>query len=136
PVLGANGAEYPLQPDELAEALSGLVTDYGLALFGVGAGTTPEHICKVADATSGVQRAERHVTYEPAVASLYSSTPFAQDASVLMIGERTNAHGSNAVSEALRAEHYQKCLDIAKEQTRDGAHLLDLCVDYVGRDGA
>ena len=135
PVLGAHGAEYPLQPDELAEALSGFVTDYGLSLVGGCCGTTPEHIRKVAEAISGVQRAERHINYEPGVASLYSSVPFAQDASVLMIGERTNANGSKAFREAMIAEDYQKCLDIAKEQTRDGAHLLDLCVDYVGRDG-
>jgi 5-methyltetrahydrofolate--homocysteine methyltransferase len=60
-----NGAEYPLQPDELAEALSGFVTEYGLSLVGGCCGTTPEHIRKVAEAISGVQRAERHITYEP-----------------------------------------------------------------------
>ena len=69
------------------------------------------------------------------MSSLYTATPFAQDASVLMIGERTNANGSKAFRDAMIAEDYQKCLDIAKDQTRDGAHLLDLCVDYVGRDG-
>jgi 5-methyltetrahydrofolate--homocysteine methyltransferase len=135
PVLGANGAEYPLQPDELAEALSGFVSEYGLSLVGGCCGTTPEHIRRVAEAIPGVTRAQRHVTYEPAVASLYSATTFAQDASVLMIGERTNANGSKAFREAMIAEDWQKCLDIAKDQTRDGAHLLDLCVDYVGRDG-
>ena len=135
PVLGANGAEYPLQPDELAEALSGFVTEYGLSLVGGCCGTTPEHIRKVADAVGALRRADRHVTYEPAVASLYSSTPFHQDASILMIGERTNANGSKAFREAMIAEDWQRCLDIAKDQTRDGAHLLDLCVDYVGRDG-
>jgi 5-methyltetrahydrofolate--homocysteine methyltransferase len=135
PVLGANGAEYPLKPEELAEALFGFITEFGLSLVGGCCGTTPEHIRQVAEAVRGVQRAERHVTYEPSVSSLYSSTPFAQDASVLMIGERTNANGSKAFREAMIAEDYQKCLDIAKEQTRDGAHLLDLCVDYVGRDG-
>ena len=133
--MGAKGAEYPLQPDELAEALSGFVSDYGLSLVGGCCGTTPEHIRRVAEAIPGVQRAERHITFEPAVASLYSSTPFHQDASVLMIGERTNANGSKAFREAMIAEDWQSCLDIAKDQTRDGAHLLDLCVDYVGRDG-
>jgi len=136
PVLGANGAEYPLKPEELAEALSGFITEFGLSLVGGCCGTTPEHIRQVAGAVRGVQRAERSVTHEPSVSSLYSSTPFAQDASVLMIGERTNANGSKAFREAMIAEDYQRCLDIAKEQTRDGAHLLDLCVDYVGRDGA
>ncbi len=135
PVLGANGAEYPLTPEELAEALSGFVTEFGLSLVGGCCGTTPEHIRQVAEAVGNVTRAERHVTYEPAVSSLYAATPFAQDASVLMIGERTNANGSKAFREAMIAEDYERCLDIAKEQTRDGAHLLDLCIDYVGRDG-
>jgi len=136
PVLGANGAEYPLTPEELAEALSGFVTEFGLSLVGGCCGTTPEHIRQVAEAVRGIERAARRVTYEPAVSSLYAATPFAQDASVLMIGERTNANGSKAFREAMIAEDYERCLDIAKEQTRDGAHLLDLCVDYVGRDGA
>jgi 5-methyltetrahydrofolate--homocysteine methyltransferase len=135
PVLGANGAEYPLRPEELAEALSGFITEFGLSMVGGCCGTTPEHIRRVVEAVRGVRRAERTVTYEPSLSSLYSSMPFAQDASVLMIGERTNANGSKAFREAMIAEDYQKCLDIAKEQTRDGAHLLDLCVDYVGRDG-
>jgi 5-methyltetrahydrofolate--homocysteine methyltransferase len=141
PVLGAHGAEYPLQPGELAEALAGFVAEFGLSLVGGCCGTTPEHIRQVAAAVArfnegSAQRGERHVTYEPSVSSLYTATAFAQDASVLVIGERTNANGSKAFREAMIAEDYQKCLDIAKDQTRDGAHLLDLCVDYVGRDGA
>ncbi len=143
PVLGPNGAEYPLQPDELAEALSGFIAEFGLSLVGGCCGTTPEHIREVAAAVAPfndvkegtARRGERHVSYEPAVSSLYSAVPFAQDASILVIGERTNANGSKAFREAMIAEDYQKCLDIAKDQTRDGAHLLDLCVDYVGRDG-
>ncbi|MDT5232981.1 MAG: 5-methyltetrahydrofolate--homocysteine methyltransferase [Mycobacterium sp.] len=141
PVLGARGAEYPLQPDELAEALDGFISQFGLSLVGGCCGTTPEHIRKVAAAVAPyndgtAQRGQRNVTYEPGVSSLYTAVPFAQDASVLVIGERTNANGSKAFREAMIAEDYQKCLDIAKDQTRDGAHLLDLCVDYVGRDGA
>jgi 5-methyltetrahydrofolate--homocysteine methyltransferase len=135
PVLGAGGAEYPLRPEELAEALSGFISEFGLSLVGGCCGTTPEHIRQVAVAVRDVQRAPREITYEPAVSSLYAAMPFAQDASVLVIGERTNANGSKAFRDAMIAEDYQKCLDIAKEQTRDGAHLLDLCIDYVGRDG-
>jgi 5-methyltetrahydrofolate--homocysteine methyltransferase len=140
PVLGANGAEYPLQPDELAEALDSFIAEFGLSLVGGCCGTTPEHIRKVAAVVAryndgSAQRGERHVTYEASVSSLYTAVPFAQDASVLVIGERTNANGSKAFREAMIAEDYQNCLDIAKDQTRDGAHLLDLCIDYVGRDG-
>ncbi|MFF0488248.1 methionine synthase [Nocardia sp. NPDC004068] len=135
PVLGANGAEYPLTPEELAGALRGFVTEFGLALVGGCCGTTPEHIRQVAEAVAEVTPAVRAPEHEPSVSSMYTAVPFEQDASVLMIGERTNANGSKAFREAMLAGDWQKCLDIAKDQTRDGAHMLDLCVDYVGRDG-
>ena len=70
------------------------------------------------------------------MASLYQHVPFRQDTAFLAIGERTNANGSKAFREALVAERYDDCVEIARAQTRDGAHLLDVCVDYVGRDGA
>ncbi|RMI32289.1 methionine synthase [Nocardia stercoris] len=136
PVLGANGAEYPLAPDELATALRGFVTDFGLSLVGGCCGTTPEHIRQVAAAVAEVQPAVRHPEHEPSVSSIYTTVPFEQDASIMMIGERTNANGSKAFREAMLAQDWQRCVDIAKDQTRDGAHMLDLCVDYVGRDGA
>ncbi|ABG92692.1 MULTISPECIES: methionine synthase [Rhodococcus] len=136
PQLGPNGAEYPLTAEELAEALSGFVTEFGLGLVGGCCGTTPEHIRQVAEAVRLVEKAERNPVHESGTSSLYTAVPFQQDASILMIGERTNTNGSKAFREAMIAEDYQKCLDIAKDQTRDGAHMLDLNVDYVGRDGA
>ena len=69
------------------------------------------------------------------MASLYQSVPFRQDASYLSIGERTNANGSKAFREAMLEGRWDTCVEIARDQTRDGAHLLDVCVDYVGRDG-
>lgn len=136
PTLGANGAEYPLTAPELATALGSFVSEYGLSLVGGCCGTTPEHIRQVADLVHGVTKADRVPAPEPGVSSLYTAVPFEQDASILMIGERTNSNGSKAFREAMIAEDYEKCLDIAKDQTRDGAHMLDLNVDYVGRDGA
>jgi 5-methyltetrahydrofolate--homocysteine methyltransferase len=79
--------------------------------------------------------AERHPQHEAGVASLYSHVPFTQDASYLAIGERTNANGSKAFREAMLAHDWDACVEIARAQTRDGAHLLDVCIDYVGRDG-
>ena len=88
------------------------------------------------DAVAKVERAQRDPQPEDGTSSLYSSVPFEQDASILMIAERTNSNGSKAFREAMIAEDYQKCIDIAKDQIRDGAHMLDLNVDYVGRDGS
>ncbi|ASR03420.1 methionine synthase [Gordonia rubripertincta] len=136
PVLGANGAEYPLTPEELAESMAQFVGEFGLSFVGGCCGTTPEHIRQVAEAVAQVTPATRAPQHEPETSSLYTAVPFDQDASFLVIGERTNTNGSKAFREAMIAEDYQKCLDIAKDQTRDGAHMLDLNVDYVGRDGA
>ena len=77
----------------------------------------------------------RLATPEPGVASLYQHVPFDQDASYLAIGERTNANGSKAFREAMLEERWDDCVEIARNQIRVGAHLLDVCIDYVGRDG-
>ncbi|MFC7449769.1 methionine synthase [Rhodococcus daqingensis] len=136
PVLGAKGAEYPLTAPELAEALSGFVSEFGLGMVGGCCGTTPEHISQVAEAVRAVEKATRNPVPEPGTSSLYAAVPFEQDASILVIGERTNSNGSKAFREAMISGDFDKCIDIAKDQTRDGAHMLDLNVDYVGRDGA
>ena len=135
PELGKDGAVYPLTPDELATALAGFVTDFGVRLVGGCCGTTGQHIAAVAEAVAGLQPRSRRPRPEPGVSSLYAAVPFRQDASVLMIGERTNANGSKAFREVMLAERFEECVEIARAQTRDGAHLIDLCVDYVGRDG-
>ena len=135
PQLTADGAKYPLTPQELAEALLRFVTEYGAGLVGGCCGTTPQHIREVAAAVRDATPGRREPTTEPGVASLYHNTPFRQDASILMIGERTNANGSKAFREAMLAGDFHACVETAREAARDGSHLLDLCVDYVGRDG-
>lgn len=109
PVLGPNGAEYPLAPDELAEALSGFVSGFGLAFVGGCCGTTPEHIRQVAEAVAQVTPAVRAPDHQSETSSLYTAVPFDQDASFLVIGERTNSNGSKAFREAMIAGDYQKC---------------------------
>jgi 5-methyltetrahydrofolate--homocysteine methyltransferase len=135
PQLGPNGAEYPLRPEELAQALVEFVTRYGARLVGGCCGTTGEHIRQVVEAVRDLPVTPRQPEPQPGLSSIYQPVPFEQDASVLMIGERTNANGSKAFREAMVAERYEDCIEIAKAQVRDGAHVLDLCVDYVGRDG-
>jgi 5-methyltetrahydrofolate--homocysteine methyltransferase len=136
PVLGANGASYPLGPNELALALEGFVDDYGISLVGGCCGTTPEHLSAVVNRVSGKSIAKRNPELDPGASSLYQYVPFRQDKTYLAIGERTNANGSRAFRDALLAEDWEKCVEIARDQIRDGAHMLDLSVDYVGRDGA
>ncbi|UOX91497.1 methionine synthase [Amycolatopsis sp. FBCC-B4732] len=135
PELGPDGAVYPLGPEALVEALTGFVREFGVGLVGGCCGTTDEHIRQLAAAVADTAPVPRRPRPEPGVSSLYQAVPFKQDASVLMIGERTNANGSKAFRTAMLEGRWDDCVEIAREQTRDGAHLLDLCVDYVGRDG-
>ncbi|MFF6878881.1 methionine synthase [Streptomyces sp. NPDC012474] len=135
PVLTKDGAHYPLTAPELAEAQGTFVRDYGLSLVGGCCGTTPEHLRQLVERVRDVAPTERAPEPEPGAASLYQSVPFRQDTSYLAIGERTNANGSKKFREAMLEGRWDDCVEMARDQIREGAHLLDLCVDYVGRDG-
>jgi 5-methyltetrahydrofolate--homocysteine methyltransferase len=135
PELGEHGAVYPLGPTELAAHLKDFVRNYGVNLVGGCCGTTPAHLAAVVEQVKNLTVVEREVEGEAGASSLYQFVPFRQDLSYLAIGERTNANGSKAFREALLANDWQSCVEIARDQIRDGAHMLDLSVDYVGRDG-
>lgn len=135
PILGPKGAEYPLGPEELATALETFVHDYGITLIGGCCGTTPAHLAAAVNRIAGRGVKKRAIEIEPGASSLYQYVPFRQDKTYLAIGERTNANGSRAFRDALVAEDWSTCVEIARDQIRDGAHMLDLSVDYVGRDG-
>ena len=135
PVLKDGGAYYPLEPKEFAEALSNYVDQYGINLIGGCCGTTPEHLAALVERVRGRALPQLTPKLEPGASSLYQFVPFRQDQTYLAIGERANANGSKAFREALLAEDWEACIEIAKDQIRDGAHMLDLSVDYVGRNG-
>ena len=136
PELRGSGAWYPLTPEELAQAHDTFTREYGLGLVGGCCGTTPEHLRLVVDRVRGREVVARDPQSEAGAASLYQSVPFRQDTAYLSIGERTNANGSKAFREAMLEQRWDDCVRIAKDQIRDGAHLLDVNTDYVGRDGA
>ncbi|MEU6975846.1 methionine synthase [Streptomyces sp. NPDC046371] len=135
PVLTKDGAYYPLSAEELADAHETFVGEYGLSLVGGCCGTTPEHLRQVVDRVRGLTPPVRRPQPEPGAASLYQTVPFRQDTSYMAIGERTNANGSKKFREAMLEGRWDDCVEMARDQIREGAHMLDLCVDYVGRDG-
>ena len=126
---------YDLTPEKLAEFHRHHVTDLGIGVVGGCCGTTPAHLKAVVDAVRGLDAPRRVAGGEPSVSSIYSSVPVRQDNSFLIIGERTNTNGSKAFRDAMIAGDWDNCTKMATEQIREGAHVLDVCVDYVGRDG-
>jgi 5-methyltetrahydrofolate--homocysteine methyltransferase len=127
---------YDLTPEQLVEYHTRFVTELGVQVVGGCCGTTPEHIGALAAAMRDVTPATRHPVHEPGATSIYSPVSFEQDTSFLMIGERTNANGSRAFRDAMLASDWDTTTKMATDQVKEGAHILDVCVDYVGRDGA
>jgi 5-methyltetrahydrofolate--homocysteine methyltransferase len=126
---------YDLGPDEFVEYQTRFVTELGVQVVGGCCGSTPEHIRRLAAAAKDLTPAARRPTREPGATSMFGFVPFHQDASFLIIGERTNANGSKKFRETMLAGDWDSCVKIARDQEREGAHVLDVCVDYVGRDG-
>ncbi|UCC30322.1 MAG: methionine synthase, partial [Phycisphaerales bacterium] len=136
PQLVDGKPHYALTPDELTRWLVEFVEADGVNIVGGCCGTTPEHLAAVVDALSGRKPRPRQVKSEPSVSSLYQAVPIKQENAVLAIGERTNATGSKRFRELLAAGDVDGMVQMAREQVRDGSHLLDVCAAYVGRDEA
>ena len=127
-------AVYHLTPAELAKAHQRFAGEFGVSLVGGCCGTTPEHIAAIAAAVAGITPAPRPTAFQPQLASLYSAVALDQDSGPLLVGERTNANGSLKFKELLLTGDYDGMAELAKEQQAEGAHVLDVCVAYVGRD--
>jgi 5-methyltetrahydrofolate--homocysteine methyltransferase len=126
---------YDLTPDELAEHHARFITEVGVSVVGGCCGTTPEHLRTVIERCRDLTPRARDPRPEPAVTSVYSPVPYDQDVSVLLIGERTNTNGSRAFRDALLEERWDDVVRVGTDQVKESAHLIDVCVDYVGRDG-
>mgnify|MGYP001444621955 FL=1 len=138
-------AHYRLTPLELKMQLMHFVEDLGVQVIGGCCGTTPAHIKALSEISEELKPAQRDVRtrhlerqqlrYEPAASSIYGATPYFQDNSFLIIGERLNASGSKKVRELLNEEDWDGLIAVARGQVKENAHVLDVNVDYVGRDG-
>ena len=141
PVLHEGHTHFPLSAEELAKAHVDFVSTFGVNIVGGCCGTTPAHIKLVAEAVRGLKPTPRaafnrkHTAATAQIASLYSAESARQDLSILIIGERTNTNGSKKFKEAMIAGDLDTCTAIGREQVKEGSHVVDVCVDYVGRDG-
>ncbi|MEE8384403.1 MAG: homocysteine S-methyltransferase family protein, partial [Dehalococcoidia bacterium] len=126
---------YPLTPAELAKWLKEFAVTDGVNMVGGCCGTTPEHIAAVVEAVGGRNPVSRRTQSQPSVASLYQPVALRQDQSFLIVGERSNTNGCRKFKGLLVEDDIDGLVGIGREQVNQGAHVLDLCVDYVGRDG-
>jgi 5-methyltetrahydrofolate--homocysteine methyltransferase len=126
---------YDVDAQQLADAHERFVREFGVNVVGGCCGTTPEHLRAVVERIGTRAPVVRSPEFEPGCSSIYSHVPFHQELAYLAIGERTNANGSKKFREAMLAGDHDTCVQMAREQVREGAHVLDVCVDYVGRDG-
>lgn len=137
PTLVAGETVYPLQPEPFSETMEKFVDRFGLSIVGGCCGTTPEHI-RMTRQRVGERLAKPadKKPMAPSVTSLYGTTEYRQDKSLLNVGERCNASGSRAFKRLLEAEDWDEIISLAREQVREGSHVLDVNVDYAGRDNA
>jgi 5-methyltetrahydrofolate--homocysteine methyltransferase len=126
---------YDLTPEQLADHLYRFVTEFGVTAIGGCCGTTPAHLAAVVARCADATPAVRTPVEEPSAASIYTAVPFRQDTSFLVVGERTNANGSKRFREAMLEADWDTCVAMARDQVKEGAHVIDVCVDYTGADG-
>ncbi|NBQ15911.1 MAG: hypothetical protein EBU31_15190, partial [Proteobacteria bacterium] len=135
PILVDGRTEYPLRPDAFGAAMRRYLEDFGAGIVGGCCGTTTDHIRALRDVVGTRSPVTRAAVRTPGCSSLYGFTEFRQDNSFLIVAERTNANGSKKFKRLLDASDWDGLVSMAKEEMRDGSHLLDVCVDFVGRDG-
>jgi 5-methyltetrahydrofolate--homocysteine methyltransferase len=126
---------YDETPETFTSQIVHFANDFGVNIVGGCCGTTPAHLKLVVEAMQRVTPKSRDAKLVPAAASIYFQQPYVQDASFLIVGERVNASGSKKMRDLLNAEDWDGLVSLAKEQEREGAHILDVNVDFVGRNG-
>jgi 5-methyltetrahydrofolate--homocysteine methyltransferase len=126
---------YDETPETFTKQLVHFAGDFGVNIVGGCCGTTPAHLKLVVEAMQRITPKVREAKLVPAASSIYFQQPYVQDASFLIVGERVNASGSKKMRDLLNVEDWDGLVSLAKDQEREGAHILDVNVDFVGRDG-
>jgi 5-methyltetrahydrofolate--homocysteine methyltransferase len=140
PELVDGHAHFPLSPDEMAKWLERFLKEDGINIIGGCCGTNEVHIAALDQMLKKVGSGKRPTPaartqhWVPSVASLFQAVELRQDNAILAIGERCNANGSKKFREAQENNDWDTCVDMAKEQVREGSHTLDICTAFVGRD--
>jgi 5-methyltetrahydrofolate--homocysteine methyltransferase len=136
PVMDGKGQQhFPMTPPDFLKGMLRFVDEFGVNIVGGCCGTMPEHLKMLVEAVKGKTPRARDVQIKPQISSLYSAEDMRQDQSYLVIAERTNTNGSRQFKRLLQEENWDGLVSMARDELRDGSHMLDVCVDFVGRDG-
>jgi 5-methyltetrahydrofolate--homocysteine methyltransferase len=141
PELVSGRTQYPLSPEELAQWLERFVLEDGANIIGGCCGTEPRHIAALDQMLNRIGRDRprpmpkaRKPAWTPSVASLYGQVSLRQENAYLSIGERCNANGSRAFRRLQEQHDWDGCVEMGRDQVKEGSHTLDLCTAFVGRD--
>ncbi len=135
PVFVNGKAHFPMKPDDYAKGVRRFIGEFGVNIVGGCCGTTPEHLKAIVEVARSTRRAERDVKPKAQVCSLVTAVDLRQDTSYLIVAERTNTNGSRQFKRLLQEDDWDGLVSMGRDELRDGSHLLDVCVDFVGRDG-
>jgi 5-methyltetrahydrofolate--homocysteine methyltransferase len=135
PLMVDGAAHFPLKPEDFARGIKKFVEEFGVNIVGGCCGTTPAHIKAVVEAVGNAPYRPRQVTVKPQVSSLISATDIRQENSYLIVAERTNTNGSRQFKRLLQEEDLDGLVGMGRDEAKGGSHVLDVCVDFVGRDG-
>ncbi len=125
---------YLETPQSLAAQLDRFISHGWLNMVGGCCGTTDAHIKAIAEMVVGkkprlVPGGQRRAYYTgiELVEADESSRP-------LIVGERTNVIGSRAFKNLIAAEEWEQAVEIARRQVKNGAHVVDVCLQSTDRD--
>ncbi|HEY8668641.1 MAG TPA: methionine synthase, partial [Tepidisphaeraceae bacterium] len=135
PVMIDGKSHFPMNPADFTKGMMRFVEDFGVGIVGGCCGTMPEHLKLLVEAVGGRAAPRREIVVKPQVSSLMSAEDIRQDKSYLIVAERTNTNGSRQFKRLLQEENFDGLVSMARDEMREGSHMLDVCVDFVGRDG-
>ena len=135
PIYVNNKAHFPMAPADFTKGVMRFVEEFGVNIVGGCCGTTVEHMKLLCEAVGFRPPVKREVSVKPQVSSLISAVDIRQDNSYLIVAERTNTNGSRQFKRLLQEDNWDGLVSMARDEIREGSHMLDVCVDFVGREG-
>ncbi|KOY16441.1 methionine synthase [Paenibacillus xylanivorans] len=133
--LPDENGNYHESPDSLAQKIGAFAEQGWLNIAGGCCGTTPAHIRAMRDALAKYPPREMNGTHPPALSGI-DPVYVEQDNRPYMVGERTNVLGSRKFKRLIVEGKYEEASEIARAQVKNGAHVVDVCVQDPDREEA